>query len=80
MSERGFLPGQRVMVVDWGVDPVIGKLEGYYGHVTDERTSLPGDHLLHWVRIEGRAGGPPHPAIMRNPLWPFKAHELKHAD
>lgn len=75
-----FEPGHRVMIVDWGTDPVIGKLDGYYGHVTDRRSSLPDDHLLHWVRIEGRAGGRAHPEIMSNPLWPFKPHELVHAD
>lgn len=75
-----FKPGQRVMIKDWGTDPVIGKLDGYYGHVTDQRSNLPDDRLLHWVRIAGRAGGPPHPAIMSSPLWPFKEHELEHAD
>lgn len=73
-DERKFDVGHRVMITDWGKDLQCGPLTGYYGRIQiAQQTTF-------WVRVEGRVGASANPLITDANLWPFKAHELEHAD
>lgn len=74
-----FIAGQRVIVTNY---PFHGlgcqKLNGYYGHVVDCRTTPVGRFVI--VNLEGRVNDSSNPGYIGSPPFPFYENELEHAD